>query len=76
MRAGIVPMEKDVHLSFQRDGHFSATDGTGTNKCVEEVWQLGDVLRGRRGDCDTYPGRPHRATGLGVCIYEKGRIKM
>ena len=62
LRAGAVSKEKDVRWPLQCHGYVSTIDGTRIDKCNEEIWQLGDVLRGKRGNSDTYSRGPHRAT--------------
>ena len=76
MADGIVPMADDFLWPLQQESHISATNGTGTNNFDKEVWQLGDVLRGRRGDRDTYPGGQHRATGRSICMHENGTTEL
>ena len=55
--------EEDALWPWQRHGYVSTIDGTRIDKCNEEIWQTGDVLRGRCGNSDTYTRGPHRATG-------------
>ena len=52
------------------------TDKSRIDKCNEEIWQPDDVLRGRRGNSDTYFRGPHRATRRGVFLHEKSGTKM
>ena len=67
LRAGAVSMGKDALWSLQCHGYISTTDGTRIDKCNEEIWQPGDVLRGRRGNSDTYSRGPR--------LHEKSRTK-
>ena len=76
LRAGAVSMENDTLWSLQSHGYLSTIDGTRIDKCNDEIWQPGDVLRGRRGNSDTYFRGPHRATRRGVRLHEKGGTKM
>ena len=68
-------MEEDALWPLQSHGHVSTTDGTRIDKCNEEKWQPGDVLRGRRGNRDTYNRGPHRTTRRDVHLHEKSRTK-
>ena len=46
-------MENDDLWPLQCHGSILTIDGTRIDKCNEEIWQPGDVLRGRRGNSDT-----------------------
>ena len=39
-------MKKDAHRTLHCDSHIPTTDVTRIDKGDEEIWQLGDVLRG------------------------------
>ena len=60
--AGAVSMGKDALWPLQCHDYVSTIDGRRIDKSNEEIWQPGDVLRGRRGYSDTYFRGPHRAT--------------
>ena len=53
LRARAVSKEEDAVWPLQRHGYVSTIDGTRIDKCDKEIWQPGDVLRGRRGNSDT-----------------------
>ena len=67
---------KDALWSLQCHGYVSTIDGTRIDKSNEEIWQPGDVIRGRRGNSDTYFRGPHRATRQGVRLHEKSGTKI
>ena len=54
LRAWAVSVEKNAFWSLQCYGYVSTIDGTRIDKCNEEISQPGVVLRGQRGNSDTY----------------------
>ena len=46
VRIGIVPVEEDALRLVQCNGHFSKTDGSGSDESDQEVRESRDVLRG------------------------------
>ena len=68
-------MKKDALWSLQGHDYVSTIDDTRIDKCNEEIWQPGDLLRGRRGNSDTYSRGPRRATRRGVRLHKKSRTK-
>ena len=62
LQARADPMEEDALWPLQLHGYVPTIDGTRIDKCNEEIWQPVDVLRGPRGNSDTYTRGPHRAT--------------
>ena len=59
LRVGSVSMETDAVWTLQCHSHVSAADGTRADRRDEEVWQPGNVLRGRRGNSNANTRRPH-----------------
>ena len=47
LRAGAVSIEEDAFWSLQRHSYLSTIYGTRIDRRNEEIWQPGDVLRGR-----------------------------
>ena len=62
LQARADPMEEEALWPLQLHGYVPTIDGTRIDKCNEETWEPGDVLRGRRGNSDNYTRGPHRAT--------------
>ena len=69
-------MKKDALWSLQCHDYVSTIDDTRIDECNEEIWQPGDVLRGRRGNSDNHSRGPHRAIRRGVRLHEKSGTKM